>query len=154
MVCAEDAVCSAFLSRGDDEEDVRTTANMGFGVQAVMYENCRTPEEEGGYPPPPGPPSPPPFPTFEADSQNFASAPSVPRGFKRQNFLPAFGGDRRPSTPRRSQRPPKAAVLPPPSLSLHRRQVVAPTHSREGAGGLLRSPRPNSEGKDLNPGMY
>ena len=30
---------------------------------------------------PPHPPPPPPLPMFEADSQNFASAPSVPRGF-------------------------------------------------------------------------
>ena len=32
---------------------------------------------------------------FEADSQHFASAPSVPRGFKRKEFWPAFGGDHR-----------------------------------------------------------
>ena len=41
------------------------------------------------YPPPPfGPPPPLPSPLvmFEADSQNFASAPSVPRGFKLQKF--------------------------------------------------------------------
>ena len=34
-------------------------------------------------------PPPPPLPIFEADGQNFASAPLVPRGFKLQNFRPA-----------------------------------------------------------------
>ena len=43
----------------------------------------------GGYPPPP------PLPMFGTDSQNFASAPSAPRGSKLQNFRPAFGGDHR-----------------------------------------------------------
>ena len=32
---------------------------------------------------------------FEADSQIFASAPPVPRGFELQNFWPTFGGDHR-----------------------------------------------------------
>ena len=32
---------------------------------------------------------------FEADSQNFASAPSVPRRFTLQNVRPLFGGDHR-----------------------------------------------------------
>ena len=40
---------------------------------------------------PPFPP-PPPLPMFETESQNFASAPSVPRGFKLKKFWPAFGG--------------------------------------------------------------
>ena len=44
--------------------------------------------------PPPGPPlPPPPVPMFEADSQNFASMPSVPRGFKRKKIRPTFSGD-------------------------------------------------------------
>ena len=38
-----------------------------------MYQNGRTAQEEGGYPPSPPPP---PLPMFEADSQIFASAPS------------------------------------------------------------------------------
>ena len=38
-------------------------------------------------------PPPPPLPMFEADSQKFASAPSVPRGFKLQIFRLAFAGD-------------------------------------------------------------
>ena len=37
-------------------------------------------------------PTPPPVPMFEADSQNFVSAP---RGFKLKSFRPAFGGDHR-----------------------------------------------------------
>ena len=37
----------------------------------------------------------PPLPMFEADSQIFASAPSVPRGFTLQIFRPPFGGDHR-----------------------------------------------------------
>ena len=32
----------------------------------------------------------PPLPMFEADSPNFASAPSAPRGFKLKKFWPAF----------------------------------------------------------------
>ena len=63
-----------------------------------------TPEGGGGYPsyvlerpytvgvgvgcPPLDPPPPPPLPIFEADRQNLASAPSVPRGFTLQNFGP------------------------------------------------------------------
>ena len=38
---------------------------------------------------------PPPLPMFEADCENFASAPSVPRGFNIENVRPAFGGDHR-----------------------------------------------------------
>ena len=34
----------------------------------------------------------PPLPMVEADSQNIASGPSVPRGFTLQKFWPAFGG--------------------------------------------------------------
>ena len=42
------------------------------------------------------PPHPrPPLPMFEADCENFASAPSVPRGFNIENVRPAFGGDHR-----------------------------------------------------------
>ena len=45
-------------------------------------------------PPPPGPPSPPPppLPMFEADIQNFASAPLVPRGFRLTDFRPSSAG--------------------------------------------------------------
>ena len=55
-----------------------------------------------GSPPPPLDP-PPPLPMFVADSQHFAWAPSVPRGF---NFWPAFdhrgtlgGGGSQPTLP-------------------------------------------------------
>ena len=51
-----------------------------------MYGNGRTPRGEGGIPPPP------PLPMFETDSQQFASAPSGPRGFTLQNVRPASGG--------------------------------------------------------------
>ena len=73
----------------------------------------------GGTPPPP-----PPLPMLEADSQNFASAPSVPRGFKLQKFRPAFGDHRgpweeggpsqTPLTPLSDPPPPSNASLPPP----------------------------------------
>ena len=59
-------------------------------------------------------PPPPPFPMFEADSQNFASAPSVPRRFKLQNSWPAFGGDHRGTLGGGGSQP-----KPPPSLLLH-----------------------------------
>ena len=64
----------------------------GGGGGGAMYKKGRTPQEEGGYPPSAGPPPPPPLPMFRADSQGFASAPSVPRGFKLHNIQPAFGG--------------------------------------------------------------
>ena len=65
------------------------------------------------YLPPLGPPPPlPPLVMFEADSQNFASAPSVPRGFKFQNLWPAFGGDHRGTIGGGRVRP----NPPPPSL--------------------------------------
>ena len=73
----------------------------------------------GGVPPPPldpPPPPPPPLPMFEADSQHFASAPSVPRGFKLQNFGPAFGGDHR-GTLGRGGVPAKPPLQPPPPPS-------------------------------------
>ena len=38
------------------------------------------------------PPPLPPLPMFEADSQNLTSAPSMPRGFKLQNFCPPLVG--------------------------------------------------------------
>ena len=68
------------------------------------------PYTAGGAPPPP----PPPLPMFEADSQNFASAPSVPRGFTLQNFRPAFGGDHRGTLGGWGSQP-----TPPPPLLIH-----------------------------------
>ena len=56
---------------------------------------------------------------FEADSQRFASAPSVPRGFTLQNFRPAFGADHRRALGGLSQPPPPLQTpplfRPPPS---------------------------------------
>ena len=52
---------------------------------------------------------------FEADSQNFVSAPSVPRGLKHQNFRPAFGGDHKGDPGRRGGGGPSQTPLPPPS---------------------------------------
>ena len=60
----------------------------GGGVPA------KPPKHPPFRPPPPSSP-PPPLPMFEAESQSFASAPSVPRGLKPKNFRPAFGGDHR-----------------------------------------------------------
>ena len=71
----------------------------------------------GGNPPPLDPP---PLPMFEAGSQNFASAPSVPRGFKPQNFRPAFGRDHRGAEGEGgpSQPPSPSDPLPPSNTSL------------------------------------
>ena len=44
---------------------------------------------------PPSTPPPPPVPMFEADSHNFALAPSAPRRLKPQSFFPTFSGDHR-----------------------------------------------------------
>ena len=85
-------------------------------VGVVVYWNGRTPQEEGGYPPPLDPPPPPPLPMFEADSQNFASAPSVPRGFTLQTFSAPFSGDHRgrvPANPHPPSHPPPTAPCPP-----------------------------------------
>ena len=70
----------------------------------------------GGGKPPPGPPSPPPppspLPMFEADSQNCASAPSVPRGFTLKSPWGPWGRPWEEGGP--SQTP-----LPPPPLLIH-----------------------------------
>ena len=104
---------------------------LGGGRTSDVLERLYTVGGRGGtspdppYLPPLGPPPPPPLPMFEADSQNFASAPSVPRGFKLQNFRPSFGGDHRgteggggvrpkPPPPPSDPLPP----LPPPLLIL------------------------------------
>ena len=52
----------------------------------TQHAKGRTGDRPGPHPPPPL------LPMFEADSQHFASAPSVPRGFKLQEFWPAFTG--------------------------------------------------------------
>ena len=65
--------------------------------------------------------TPPPLPMFEADSQTFASAPSMPRGFSfSAEHRRALGGGRVPAKPS------------PPFLM----------HPSGGGGGLWREPRP------------
>ena len=74
------------------------------GVQPGMYWNGHTPQEEGGYPP---------FPLlmFEADSQQFASAP---RGFTRKNVR-TIGGPWEEGCPSQSPLPPSTDPPSPPS---------------------------------------
>ena len=75
------------------------------------------PQEEGGY-------IDLPFQCFEADSQNFASAPSMPRGFTLQNLLAPLrrgpqgdpgrkGGSQPPSPPSDPLCPPPPPPAPP-----------------------------------------
>ena len=81
-----------------------------------MYYNGGTPEEEGGLTPPPSrapSPPPPPLPMCEADSQYFASAPSVPSGFKLQNFRPGTIGGPREEGDSQPNPPPLQNPLPP-----------------------------------------
>ena len=93
--------------------------------------------------PPPRPPPPPPLPMFEADSQNFASAPSVPRGFKLKDIWPTFGRDHRgtlggggsqltPSPP-----PPSTTPTPRPPLVLQM-AVMSPHSVSYAAAACLR----------------
>ena len=73
--------------------------------------HCR---RRGGCPPL-DPPPPPPLPMFVADSQNFAAAPSVPRGFKLQIFFgpPLAGTIGEPKGGGTSQPTPPPPPLPP-----------------------------------------
>ena len=60
----------------------RAVARAVDQVHPDAHSESMLDSECGGAPPPP-----PPFlPMFEADSQSFASAPSVPRGFRLQTF--------------------------------------------------------------------
>ena len=63
------------------------------------------------------PPPPPPLPMFEADSQNFAAAPSAPRGFELKIFRPTFGGNRRGTQGGGGVRPTPPPPLRPPGPS-------------------------------------
>ena len=80
------AVCVAF--RGPQRTvSLQLHGPMGLGLrcgegEARDVKNSRMPQEKGGYPPPP-----PPLPMFEADSQHFASAPSVPSQVSASNYL-------------------------------------------------------------------
>ena len=56
---------------------------------------------------------------FEAASQNFALAPSGPRGFKLQNFRPTFGRDHRDPRKRVVPAEPPSPLTPPPPLLIH-----------------------------------
>ena len=84
----------------------------------------------------PPPPLPPPLVMCEADSQKFASAPSVPRGFKLQNFRPAFSGDHRGTLGGGGVRPnapppsPLQTPSPPSNTSMGRGPLHAPMASR------------------------
>ena len=76
----------------------RYTSSLAAGLSADAWTSHAPPPRDvlerlytvggGGVPPPwippppPGPPPPPPLPMFETDSQNSASAPLAPRGFK------------------------------------------------------------------------
>ena len=66
-----------------------------------MYETGCTPQEDAG--------TPPPLPMFEADRQNFASVPSVPRGFRFKKFWPWEEG-----VPSQTPLPPLPFPTPPP----------------------------------------
>ena len=66
----------------------------------------------GGGTPPWTPLPPPPPPMFGADSQNFASAPSVPRGFKLKTFGPPSAGTI--GGPWEEGGPSQISLLPPP----------------------------------------
>ena len=59
----------------------------------VLERPCTAGGGGGGNPPLDPPPPPPPLPIFEAGSQSFALALSVPRGLTLQNSQPAFGVD-------------------------------------------------------------
>ena len=71
---------------------------------------------------------------LEADSQNYASAPSVPRGFKRQNFRPAFGRDHRGTVGGRGVVPAK-----PPSHPPFSDPPLPPSFSKSGPSERVRS---------------
>ena len=76
---------------------------------------------KGGTPPPLRPPPPPPLPMFEADSQNFALAPSVPRGLKLESCGPpsvgTIGGPKEEGCPSQHPPPPSDPPSPPSAPS-------------------------------------
>ena len=127
-------------------------------IPSHVLERPYTVGRGGGYPPwsPPSPP-PPPLPMFEADSQDFASAPSVPRGFTLQNSRPAFDGDHRgtlggggvpanPPPPLQTPPPPPFEYIPgaiPTPAGLgggHHHGLQPQQHQERGAALLRRGP--------------
>ena len=111
----------------------------------------------GGGRTPPRPPPPPPLPMFEADSQNFASAPLAPRGCKFEFLGPPsagpIGGPKEegcPGQPAPPFRPPPFLVHPcrPPPPPPPQRLCNPPLHPyhnhRPHSGGMASpSPYPN-----------
>ena len=85
---------------------------------------------------------PPPLPMLEADSQNYALAPSVPRGSAPQNSRPAFGGDHRGtlgdrgSQPNPPPPPPPLRPPPPSNAPLPHDCPHVPKGSLRAGGGL------------------
>ena len=75
-------------------EDFGGCWTPGVGVGSDVHIRTAVHRRRRGRGTPPGPP-PPPLPMFEADSQNFASAPLAPRGFTLQYYWPTFCGDYR-----------------------------------------------------------
>ena len=71
-------------------QEERTVCEVGDWQGCIRTAVHRS-RKGGGMPPPLDRPT-PPLPMFEADSQNFASAPSVPRGF---GLWPSVGEHRR-----------------------------------------------------------
>ena len=90
-----------------------------------------------GCPPPPAPP-PPPLLMFEADNQNFASAPSVPRGSTLQKVLARLRRGPQGDPGRRGD-----PSQPPPPLLLHPvvDWHVAPSQGPMAYVGTVTSPR-------------
>ena len=84
---------------------------------------------------------PPPLPMFEADCEDFASPPSVPRGLKLQVSL-GGGGFQPTPPPSRPPFPPPNTSLPPPSTWQHRAPVglCAGSAVRKDLGFFFRGP--------------
>ena len=92
-----------------------------------------------GCPPAPLPPPPPPLLMFEADNQNFASAPSVPRGSTLQKVLARLWRGPQGDPGRRGgpSQPPPPPLLLHPVVDWH----VAPSQGPMAYVGTVTSPR-------------
>ena len=80
---------------------------------------------------------PPPLPMFEADSQTFASAPSMPRGFEPQKVWPPFGRGPQGDPLGGGGVPAKPPSDPPPPVHGRGRALDAPV---KGGGGAHDQP--------------